>query len=42
MATGGHELSSILLDSDIPANPALIQRLIRWKRHPDTPYEMLR
>jgi hypothetical protein len=36
------ELRSILLDFDIPANPALIERLIRWKRYPDAPYEVLR
>jgi hypothetical protein len=36
------EPRSILLDLDIPANPALIERLIRWMRYPDALYEVLR
>ncbi len=36
------DLRSILLDFDIPTNPALIERLIRCKRYPYARYEVLR
>ena len=36
------DLRSILLDFDIPTNPALIEQLIRWKRYPYAPFEVLR